>query len=121
MTTINSVDTEIVNATISTSTTTPTVISTVNIANTNTVTVQGMINGNNGNGGSPDSTGGTFMATVSGLGGSASLVGTPMIDVNTTSTGTFTVFTSGSTLQIQVTAPSAAAYNWNTTYQIMRT
>ncbi len=121
MTTINSVDTEVVNATISTATVTPTVISSVSIATTNTITVQGIVNGNNGNGGSPDSTGGTFMATVSGLGGTAVLVGTPMIDVNASSTGTFSVSVTGSTLQVIVTAPSAAAYNWNTTYQIMRT
>ena len=63
-----------------------------------------------------DATGGNFLATFINNAGTLSIVGSPVINLNATSTGTFTVDASGVNARVRITAPSVASYNWNCNY-----
>lgn len=69
--------------------------------------VKGYVNG--ANVAHTDITGGDFLVLIDR---SAGIVGVPVKNVFATSTGTFSVSASGTNLLVQVTAPSAATYNW---------
>lgn len=77
------------------------------------ITLQGQITGSNA--GHTDITGGNFMVVADGT--AAALIGGPVCNINASTTGTFAASFSGGNLLIQVTAPSAAAYNWVSTFQ----
>lgn len=78
------------------------------------VTISGSLTGSNV--GHTDITGGNFMVVADGT--AAAIVGTPVINVCTSTTGDITATFSAGAVLIQVTAPSAAAYNWVSTYNI---
>ncbi len=90
-----------------------TTITTIPVAAGQSVVLEGrMIASNVGH---TDITGGPVMAVADGT--AAALIGSPVINVEATSTGTFQVIFSGADLLIQVQAPSSAAYSWSFTYK----
>lgn len=88
-------------------------LATIAVAAGTTMLIKGVIAG--ANAGHTDMTGGSYEVLVDGT--AAAIVGSPSLNIQATSTGTFAASFSGGNLLIQVTAPSAAAYNWVTTYQ----
>jgi hypothetical protein len=78
------------------------------------LTIKGQVTGSNA--GHTDITGADFFVTCDGT--AATIVGTPVINVNATSTGNVTASFSVGQLHINVTAPSSAAYNWVSSYQV---
>lgn len=89
-------------------------LATIAVAAGTAMTIKGIITG--ANAGHTDITGGSYEVVVDGT--AAAIVGSASLNVQASTTGTFAVSFSGGNLLVQVTAPSAAAYNWATTYQI---
>ena len=85
------------------------------VASGTAITLQGIISA--ANAAHSDMTGGSFLVMADGT--AAAIVASPVLNIIPTSTGTFSASFSGGNLLIQVTAPSASAYNWvaNYTYQ----
>ena len=77
------------------------------------VTLQGQITGSNA--GHTDITGGNFLIVADGT--AAAIIGSPVINVCASTSGTITTTFSAGNVLVQVTAPSSAAYNWVSTYQ----
>lgn len=88
-------------------------LATIAVAAGTAMTIKGIITG--ANAGHTDITGGSYEVVVDGT--AAAIVGSPSLNIQASTTGTFSVSFSAGNLLVQVTAPSAAAYNWATTYQ----
>ena len=86
---------------------------TIPVAAGTAIALQGIISATNT--GHTDITGGNFLVIADGT--SATIIGTPVLNIISSTTGTFSATFSGGNLIIQVTAPSASAYNWVSTYQ----
>lgn len=101
-------------ATVATADATPTTLVTISVASNSVVTFEGTVSAANSS--YSDATGGTFSATVVNASGVLTLVNTPFVVVNPTSTATFNVIVSGTNVILQVTGIAATAYNWKAVY-----
>lgn len=101
-------------STVTTVDATPTTLATISIPSNTAVTLNGNIVSRNST--FTDSTGGFFNATAINNGGTVTLVGSPVVSVNATSTALFNVIVSGTNLIVKVTGIAATTYNWQATY-----
>tara|TARA_R110000868_G_scaffold121883_1_gene323327 strand:- start:5762 stop:6445 length:684 start_codon:yes stop_codon:yes gene_type:complete len=98
--------------TLTTSSGSYTTITSIPVAAGTSIVLEGQMIGSNA--GHTDITGGDLMVVADGT--AAAIVGFPVINVQTTTTGIFKALFSGGNLLVQVQAPSSAAYNWKFTY-----
>jgi hypothetical protein len=87
-------------------------ITTIVVDNGTSIVLEGtMIASNVGH---TDITGGDLVVIADGT--AAALVGSPVVNVQASTTGTFQTIFSGNTLLVQVRAPTADSYDWRFTY-----
>ena len=101
-------------ATLTTADAIPTTLISIPIPINEGITLEGIIQARNAAG--TDFTGGKFTAVAGNSAGSASLIGTPFVLVNASSTTDFNARVSGTDLIIEVTGIAATSYIWNAVY-----
>lgn len=102
-------------STVQTSDATPTSLATVTPASNSVTTITGKIAAASAD--YSDATGGSFTAVAVNASGTLTLVGTPFVTINASSTASFNVIVSGSDLIVQVTGIAATTYNWTAEYE----
>jgi len=103
-----------VTATVTTTDATPTSLATISTTSNSVITFEGQVSA--ANAAYTDATGGTFSVTALNNAGTLTILDTPLVAINASSTATFDVVVSGTDLILQVTGLSSTNYNWKTQY-----
>jgi hypothetical protein len=104
-------------ATVTTTSTTPTILLSVTIPTDGATTIDGFVNAVDEDT-FDDATSGKFTVTGICTAGTASVVGSPFLYIMRSTTGTFTTSLVGRVLSILVTAPSTDSYVWKSVYTV---
>ncbi len=104
-------------ATVATTNATPTALATYAVPTNGVVTISGVLSA--ANAAYTDACGGTFSATVVSVAGVVTIVSTPLVAVNSSTSAVFNVIVSGTNLVVQVTGIAATTYNWKTDYEVV--
>ena len=101
-------------ASVTTTDATPTTLATVPVPTNDAVTLNGIVVAKNST--YTAAVGGLFNVTAINNAGTLTIMGTPLVAINASSTEIFNIIVSGTNLILQVTGIAATTYTWNANY-----